>query len=815
MSKTKSRPPRLLVIGDWVVDDTWVIGNHYSPISSNVGLSHFKSLHDPRSNVRKLSAAGHVATLLHDAEKSKFLQSDVTADGSVHAEGKGFDIVGFGLWHTDDTDYIKALFDPKQMNGRTPFRITSDTVDPANDNDMRSNRSTTDRVTLFNLGVFLDPKNYSAIAKPPFTDSQGHFGTTRVFRVFQNVNDELRQLARVDWELTAQPKLSSPTYSWLTDDDIKRLRSPADTKQMRGLLKNVDAVVVKDIGKGVVSQALLSLLIEHSATNLRTVPWYISTRFINPEWLEFLGKSVPIKLLYFSETAISQASEVPTWVTKKGKISPEAMRLLKARSQHLNLDFRGQSLLVVNTGGFKTIVMDIAKDGVSINEKWFVQPKNNPNKAPLGADMSRNSCIFSAFIYTQICLATKPENHHGIIPTMDILDGSLGVAESYITNAVSQLRAQTSTNRCGGENRLKMTLVGPDPVDLNKNEFYLHMVPFKNNASVPSSKHDMDSEMPTYKDHIENTSDITAASWDEAMKNLGEVTKSSGIKAIQLWRAMIEVDGYICCHPKKRGMLAELRDSIRSFDFRGAKKSVSSLIIAKSGAGKSFLIQKLSESQDDVNLQMFNITTMIRKEEILSTFDQIVTSHLQHPRQKTVVFFDEINASIENHPVYDSFLAPLEDGYYLRNGIKFVIPPCFWIFAGTEKPHGEPDTKASDFISRLTIRPINLASAHVEEIRWQFLENVYLGLSLAKAKFPVLNQVDYSVPKVLSNFRSDVSNRDIKKFIDRHFVVHGARGRWKDKSVIYDSQEYFGFEPKEIKDQTAGLMDDNIDIEIG
>ena len=79
----------------------------------------------------------------------------------------------------------------------------------------------------------------------------------------------------------------------------------------------------------------------------------------------------------------------------------------------------------------------------------------------------------------------------------------------------------------------------------------------------------------------------------------------------------------------------------------------------------------------------FNITTMTRREDLLACFDQIVTTQSQPRDDPLLVFFDEINAYLENHPVYHAFLAPLEDGYYLRGGIKFLIRPCIWLFAGT------------------------------------------------------------------------------------------------------------------------------------
>src|ERR1700730_794055 len=56
---------QILVIGDWVVDDYWVIGRHTSELSTNVGHDHSRSLHNPGNSIREFCGAGLVARFLY------------------------------------------------------------------------------------------------------------------------------------------------------------------------------------------------------------------------------------------------------------------------------------------------------------------------------------------------------------------------------------------------------------------------------------------------------------------------------------------------------------------------------------------------------------------------------------------------------------------------------------------------------------------------------------------------------------------------------------------------------------------------------
>jgi len=84
----------ILVIGDWVIDEHWLMGVHRSRTSTRVGQKHYRSIQNLHSTVHALCGAGRTAGLLSRALRHK-----------DHA----FNVIGVGLWHTGDTQSLEAM----------------------------------------------------------------------------------------------------------------------------------------------------------------------------------------------------------------------------------------------------------------------------------------------------------------------------------------------------------------------------------------------------------------------------------------------------------------------------------------------------------------------------------------------------------------------------------------------------------------------------------------------------------------------------------------------------------------------------------
>ena len=189
-------------------------------------------------------------------------------------------------------------------------------------------------------------------------------------------------------------------------------------------------------------------------------------------------------------------------------------------------------------------------------------------------------------------------------------------------------------------------------------------------------------------------------------------------------------------------------------DFRDdpfPRRSLSSLIIAEPGWGKSFLVERLSQEMD-MEYREFNITQVGSIDNLMACFDAISSIQTQKPDKPLLIFWDEINTLISAQEVYSYFLGPIWNGVYRRGSQTFQLKPCVWIFAGTRSVN-DSRNKGSDFLSRINGPTINITEAiqNSQEDELIKLERLYLSVSLLKNHFPNLLLVSESVLRYLYN----------------------------------------------------------------
>ena len=76
-----------------------------------------------------------------------------------------------------------------------------------------------------------------------------------------------------------------------------------------------------------------------------------------------------------------------------------------------------------------------------------------------------------------------------------------------------------------------------------------------------------------------------------------------------------------------------------------------------------------------------------------------IPSHMRN--RKRVVTLNLASLCHNNHPVYDAFLAPLEEGIYVRAGKTFHFAPCFSISLTLNLAANNPEGKFCDSLSRM------------------------------------------------------------------------------------------------------------------
>jgi hypothetical protein len=753
----------LLVLGDWVIDDTWVLGDQDSATSTVVGQKHYRSLHHAGVAAKRLCGAGRVAAILRIAK----WEPPSATSATIH---------GLGVWADSDArNYLYRMFAPEEMLGGNCYRVVPDrppTVPPD--------------LYLHNLGdaltALVKPYKYyagpaSAATSPaaPFVSrsivqayqDKWFMGTTRVFRFYLREVGRLKLLSRVDWELPPQHE-ENGFCSWLPEwDTLKEDRNAtAAVSTLTERMTDLDAVVIKDNGKGVVSTSLLRLLIQ-SCPHLKNIPWFIQTKRWQPPFLRYVQQEVEVRALVYQTVALHQYRRVSTWFTAKHQPSPEAIETLRTIagqfSQHAS-----RHLTVLLTGPLSAIALE-TRMGRKGNRLLF-QPADNPNLVPDNV-VGGATALFSTIVFGMM-------HGHDTVSARFLLDGALRVAQHWMAAEYERL---SHPEMIHAPEELSLVLMKPDADEREtERKIGLALLACDDGKARPDDLDPIGQVMDRAYDQETND-------WEQALTKCGVVLGSQ----LQLSRSTIELPAFVCCAPTKRRNIATLKDALVKFDATG-KRSVAGLLLARPGSGKTSLVHGLA-AHLGVQVRSFNITNMMHTDDLLSCFDQIVTAQLENRKKTLLVFIDEINAEIAGHNVYEAFLTPLEDGYYVRRGQKRVIQPCVWLFVGTTSLRAiRKAVKGSDFVSRMSLPTMNIGEVPDDERPFLHLETVYIGASMARSEFPRLMMLSRDVLKVLASFAVDktksgvaarISHRDLRRFIARELRVDGlGRGSWKEEN---------------------------------
>ena len=244
--------------------------------------------------------------------------------------------------------------------------------------------------------------------------------------------------------------------------------------------------------------------------------------------------------------------------------------------------------------------------------------------------------------------------------------------------------------------------------------------------------------------------------WEKATGTRYGFLSRGGGTHLDVWRGFTFLPGYIACIKEKERIISDIGRELRTFKNEGRHLTSFGLLLqADPGAGKTFLAKTFAKALD-FHFLRFDVTQMLNREDLLEVFDAIATQQANDERD-ILVFVDEINATLTGAPVYGAFLAPLEEGFYVRRGRSFSLRPCAWIFAGTNLRDDklQKGDKLSDFESRMTLIEKmdyesisdaydNKSDKLEQEAR---LEQVYLGAAMIHRYFPDVTKISAAVLK--------------------------------------------------------------------
>jgi hypothetical protein len=577
-----------------------------------------------------------------------------------------------------------------------------------------------------NRSLAAQPENVRLHSLASFLAVGDCAGTTRVVRLNRLTGTRVDLLGRIDWD-AIPPDQEEGMKVWITPSNALRLEGGGglrDDVDGAKLPRDVSHIVVKDMRKGVVSKALIERLV----TLYPRADWFVSSKKFAPPYL----KSIPegrLRLYLIPEMAALDAGEnakMTHWFCRAGKPpdpkpTREALQTFQSLFKEPDgvLQKQEQTLVVALPEELRLLAR--SKQGMG-----FVQGKLG--LAPYFGDAAFGSAFFPALVHELVSSPLSKE----------ALSSALQFAAAY-----NQMEHDWIASLGQG---------GPPPT---LGQTVTHGTP-----ALGVKEWDWNGE---------------EREWDQAMAKPGLVGNPDQGWRLQLWRATTEVAGYVCCVPSRRKALAILMKNLHAFKHNQQGRNMSGMLIAKPGSGKTSLVRSLA-SASDMQMLDFNITQMIARRDVFAAFDTIITTQAQNREKPMIVFFDEINAKVENQYVYEMFLAPLQDGVYLRDGKKHAISPCVWLFAGTARPTenveaADSSAKVNDFESRLTLPVVELRS---EGALGERIESVYRGVAMLRHLYPDVGQVSARFLEFLFQLRPTVTPREVHHILESlEEVQHG------------------------------------------
>jgi hypothetical protein len=642
--------------------------------------------------------------------------------GATNGKEALFGVDGIGIWGKADTDILARMLDPACSIGHTPHTLSwTDTCAHNNANSAK----------LHNLA-----DSVSDISP----------GTTRVIRIYEQTGDRFTLTQRIDWEL----RLTKQDHRKIGDG----LRAALDGSSLR----DITAILIKDLRKGVITPALIRSLAEHCPAAF----WYISSKEWKPSWATDIPQD-KVRLFLIPDLAANMAvhvGDVALWTTVGGYPSERAMYEMDALASRYP-----RALVLALPSGISVVVRgpDAATDS-ELSERlrmcWVQKQTADPDPAIQFVPMA--SVFFPALAATMINTpqpAPAPTDHQAAsqlrAPDMEVNGWLRDAVQGAFDFTIAWMREEVQ--------RLKR------PEEWSPNESQHLRLPFQPGARFGS--------WVPFQWAAERTR------WRDAFSSagLGDI-QDGGRRYIDLWRAATEIEGYICCVHSKRTKLRKLVEKVREKPPDSRRYHRSFLLIDSPGSGKTYLVKCLAKKLG-MRLLTFNVTQMRSRDDLLACFDMIVTTQAENPDERILVFIDEINAKLHNSHLYDAFLAPLEEGVFIRAEKAFHIDPCVWVFAGTESPLAadagsfhDRSEKGSDFVSRLTMPPIDLKinDKDPQEIDEASIEKIYVGVSLIRAEFKDVRRVSRKVLHAFKILPVNTSFRALARLVKSFRLIQYA-----------------------------------------
>lgn len=744
-SPNTSDKKKILIVGDWVVDENWMVTTENSPTSSHVGKQQFRSvIENPEAQILSLCGAGSIALMLCGALKEKA------------------DIYGLGLWDPDDTQLLASLFADEVIPHQTPHSLEGMHVG--------DNQS----IDPLKFGPICGQSNKDCLSNEHtacerlFSISDKGLGTWRVLRVYKQAGGaEPQLLHRYDWEIPKE-RLDAKT---LKDLEVK-IDENLDKIQC-----NFDVVVIVDHNKGVVTKGMIEKIFKHP--KCADARWYVRCKNHEKagDWLETIKNKLKLIL-----------------------VGPNNLNLEDDKwfyGHHLSM---GAINFLVETGG-GTIRF---KPGDVIDPKYLpgfaVVALHSDNRIAALVPHSMESPNHK--IHQEISCSRFPKalpirvGRHSVL-FASLIKAAESKVDDYIVNKGDLENALEASHKWCKDTQQALkdnNFWGRDKESKNRIKFENSFRGKYRRAIETDNTPPAGGEFKLEERGLQKSCKAWKSAFD--YNEYGTLLRESDGKShkFQIWRGWSPVSNFISLIPQCRKEIGDLKQAVQSFvSDAQPKRSLSAFIVGSPGWGKSHLVECLAKEMD-MGFQEFNITHLASVYDLISCFDTISSLQTQNPDRPLMIFWDEINALLAGQHAYGYFLSPLWNGTYRRGSLTFRLQPCVWIFAGThdltqdqeEKAQSdrEEGVKGSDFMSRINGPIVHLRADYINErgldgtnvykISEQQLEQVYIAVSLIKAKYPDISTISRGVLEFFRDAELIYGIRSLEMVISRlRNVSHG------------------------------------------